>query len=86
MNKVLIYYLRLVQEYFWMKYFFQIFDLIVLKNGKTKIFTKMAILPIFMTSKRPMGQNGAVRFFGGSEGSMSNIAYKNYYLKIPYCL
>jgi len=53
---------------------------------KLKFSQKMAILPIFMTSKRPMGQNGAVRFFGGSEGTMSNIAYKNYYLKIPYCL
>ena len=42
----------------------------------------MAILPIFMTSKRPMGQNGAVRFFGGTEGSMSNIAQKKNQLKI----
>ena len=35
-----------------------------------------------MTSKRAMGRNGAVRFFGGTEDIKSIIAQKNFLLKI----
>ena len=45
---------------------------------KLKFSQKIAILPIFMTTKRPAGRNGAVRFYGGSEDSMSDIAHKNF--------
>ena len=63
MNKVLIYYLRLVQEYFWMKYFFQIFDLIVLKNGKTKIFTKKGNFTNFHDIKKAHGAEWGSEIF-----------------------
>ena len=43
---------------------------------KLKFSQKMAILPIFMTTKRPTERNGAVRFFNAIQGSMSNIAHK----------
>jgi hypothetical protein len=41
-----------------------------------KFSQKMAILPIFIASKRPMGRNGAVRFLHRSDGIILNIAEK----------
>ena len=52
------------------------------KLKKLKFALKMAIIPIFMTAKRATGQNGAVRFFSGTEHCMSNIAQKNFQLII----
>ena len=51
---------------------------------KLKSSHKMAILTIFMRAKRPTERNGAVRFFCGTEGSMSNIAHKKFQWKILY--
>ena len=50
---------------------------------KLKFSQKIAILPIFMTSKRPTGRNRAVRFFCGCEGMMSKITDTKFQLKSP---
>jgi len=42
----------------------------------------MAFLPMFKTTKRPMGQNGAVRFLNRTEDISSNITQKKKLLKI----
>ena len=42
----------------------------------------MAFLPMFKTTKRLMGQNGAVRFLNRTEDISSNITQKKNLLKI----
>jgi hypothetical protein len=48
-----------------------------------KFLPKVAILPIFMTSKRPMGRNGAVRFSYGCIVIMSKITDKKFEASSP---
>ena len=49
------------------------------KKWETEILTK----PIFMTTKRSAGRNGAVRFLIRTEDIESNSAQKIFLLKIP---
>ncbi len=48
---------------------------------KVKFLQNIAISPIFIVTKRPMGRNGAVRFFHRSEGNILDIAGKKIQLK-----